>query len=75
MAKAHFGSKISPNMKRTPEDFLICYNVPIARTGVQKYLGKETSKVLQQNSYQSRNNRTIQRICQRGKVLAINQKI
>lgn len=41
MAKAHFGSKISPNMKRTPEDFLICYNVPIARTGVQKYLGKE----------------------------------
>ena len=41
MAKAHFGSKISPNMKRTPEDFLICYNVPIARTGVQKYLGRE----------------------------------
>lgn len=41
MAKAHFGSRISPNMKRTPEDFLICYNVPIARTGVQKYLGKE----------------------------------
>ena len=41
MAKGHFGSKISPNMKRTPEDFLICYNVPIARTGVQKYLGKE----------------------------------
>ena len=41
MARAHFGSKISPNMKRTPEDFLICYNVPIARTGVQKYLGRE----------------------------------
>lgn len=41
MAKAFFGSKISPNMVKTPEDFLICKNVPIARTGVQKYLGKE----------------------------------
>ncbi len=41
MAKAFFGSKISPNMVETPENFLICKNVPIARTGVQKYLGKE----------------------------------
>lgn len=41
MAKAYFGSKISPNMMKTPEEFLICYNVPIARTGVQKYLGRE----------------------------------
>ena len=41
MAKAFFGSKISPNMVKTPENFLICKNVPIARTGVQKYLGKE----------------------------------
>ena len=36
--------------------------------------GRETSKVLQQNSYKSRNNRTIQGICQRSKVLANNQK-
>ena len=35
----------------------------------------KTSKVLQQNSYQSGNNRTIQRICERSKILAINQKI
>ena len=28
-------------MKRTPEDFLVCYNVPIARTGTQEYLGSE----------------------------------
>lgn len=41
MAKAFFGSKISPNMIKTPEKFLICKNVPIARTGVQKYLGEE----------------------------------
>lgn len=41
MAKAFFGSKISPNMVKTPENFLICKNVPIARTGIQKYLGKE----------------------------------
>lgn len=41
MGKAYYGSKISKNMVRTPEDFLVCKNVPIARTGVQKYLGKE----------------------------------
>lgn len=28
-------------MKTTPEGFLICYNVPIARTGMQQYLGSE----------------------------------
>ena len=39
------------------------------------YKGGKTSKVLQQNSYQSRNNRTIQRVCKRSKILAINQKI
>ncbi len=41
MAQTYFGSKISNNMLKTPENFLICYNVPVARTGVQKYLGKE----------------------------------
>jgi len=29
-------------MTRTPEGFLICHNVPIARTGVQKYQASET---------------------------------
>ena len=35
----------------------------------------ETSKVLQQNSYQSGNNKTIQRVRKRSKILAINQKV
>ena len=29
---AYYGSSISGNMVRTPEGFLICRNVPIART-------------------------------------------
>lgn len=39
--KAFYGSRFSPNMTKTPEGFLICHNVPIARTGEYKYLGKE----------------------------------
>lgn len=39
--KAFYGSRFSPNMTRTPEGFLICHNVPIARTGMYEYLGKE----------------------------------
>lgn len=38
MAKAYFGSRISENMSKTPEGFLICHSVPIARTGTYKYL-------------------------------------
>lgn len=41
MAKAYYGSKISDNMTKTPEGFLICHNVPIARTGTYKYLSCE----------------------------------
>lgn len=41
MAKAYYGSRISENMTKTPEGFLICHNVPIARTGTQQYLAKE----------------------------------
>ena len=37
----YFGSKISPNLTRTDEGILIALNVPIARTGVQKYLPSE----------------------------------
>lgn len=37
MAKAYYGSRISENMTRTPEGFLICHNVPIARVGWQEY--------------------------------------
>ena len=37
----YYGSKISPNQLETGEGFLICRNVPIARTGTQKYLASE----------------------------------
>jgi len=39
--KAFYGSRISKNQTRTPEGFLVCHNVPIARTGWQEYLGQE----------------------------------
>lgn len=41
MSKAYFGSKISPHMVRTPEGYLICTSVPIARTGWQEYAEQE----------------------------------
>ncbi len=41
MAKAYFGSKLSEHIIKTPEGFLICKDVPIARTGWQNYIGKE----------------------------------
>lgn len=37
----YYGSRISDNLSETPEGFLICHNVPIARTGYQDYLGSE----------------------------------
>ena len=39
--RAYYGSRLSPNQTMTPEGFLICLNVPIARTGVQTYLRRE----------------------------------
>lgn len=39
--KAFYGSRFSLNMTQTPEGFLICHNVPIARTGEYEYLGRE----------------------------------
>ena len=38
---AYYGYAISPNQIETGEGFLICRNVPIARIGVQEYLGRE----------------------------------
>lgn len=38
---AYYGSKISNHMTKTPEGFLICHNVPIARIGKQDYLESE----------------------------------
>ena len=41
MPIAYYGSKISPHLVDTPEGFLICKDVPIARTGPQDYLARE----------------------------------
>lgn len=38
---AYYGSRISEHMTKTPEGFLICHDVPIARTGRQDYLPAE----------------------------------
>ncbi len=38
---SYYGYTISPNQIETGEGFLICRNVPIARTGDQEYLGRE----------------------------------
>lgn len=37
----YYGDKLSPNIAKTPEGFLVCRNVPIARTGYQQYLESE----------------------------------
>lgn len=39
--RAYYGDRFSPNMTKTPEGYLICHNVPIARIGWQKYLPRE----------------------------------
>jgi len=39
--RAYYGSRFSKNMTATPEGFLICHNVPIARTGWYEYLDHE----------------------------------
>lgn len=41
MPIAYYGSQISPHLVDTPEGFLICKDVPIARTGPQDYLAQE----------------------------------
>ncbi len=35
--KKYFATQLSDNISKTPEGFLICYNVPIARTGDMIY--------------------------------------
>lgn len=37
----YYGTEISPNQTKTDEGFLICKNVPIARTGSMEYLARE----------------------------------
>lgn len=38
---AYYGTQISPHMTDTPEGYLICRDVPIARTGEMTYLASE----------------------------------
>lgn len=37
----YYGSKLSENIAETPEGYLICQNVPIARAGIYEYQGHE----------------------------------
>lgn len=37
----YYGNEISPNQIETVEGFLICKNVPIARTGPQEYMARD----------------------------------
>ena len=37
----YYGTQLSPHMDKTPEGYLICRDVPIARTGSQEYLARE----------------------------------
>ncbi len=41
---AYYGSKLSDHMTETDEGFLICQNVPIARTGYYEYLPREIGR-------------------------------
>lgn len=41
MAVAYYGSHISEHLVETPEGYLICYDVPINRTGTQMYTAGE----------------------------------
>jgi len=38
---AYYGTRLSPHMDKTPEGYLICRDVPIARTGTQVYAAGE----------------------------------
>lgn len=48
MPMIYYGSRISDNLSTSPEGFLICHNVPIARTGYQDYLGSELPPGIQE---------------------------
>ena len=43
----YFGSHISDNIVKTDEGYIICKNVPIARTGWQTYAGRELGEETQ----------------------------
>lgn len=51
MPRAYFGSRISDHILKTPEGYLICKDVPIARTGTQDYRGCEFGAEDQERIY------------------------
>ena len=42
--RAYYATKLSPNISRMLNGFLVCKNVPIARTGTHDYRGSEIGK-------------------------------
>ena len=52
---SYYGYTISPNQIETGEGFLICRNVPIARTGTQEYMmGDWTDRSGRRQNYHSK---------------------
>ncbi len=55
----YYGNEISPNQIETEEGYLICKNVPIARTGVQEYTARDLGlegdpeRVIRVNRYEA----------------------
>lgn len=55
----YYGNEISPNQIETVEGFLICKNVPIARTGPQEYMARDLAldgdpeRMVQVNRYET----------------------
>ena len=47
MAIQYYGASLSENISESPEGYLLCSDVPIARTGWQTYLGREISPELE----------------------------
>lgn len=46
----HTTSRLSENMEMTPEGYLLCVGVPIARTGVMEYLLEEVPEDIAENA-------------------------
>ena len=54
----YYGTRISPHMTSTPEGYLICHDVPLARIGAMEYLADElnisgaASQIVKVNRYE-----------------------
>ena len=51
----YYGTRLSENIsRREPEGYLLCLNVPVARTGTQEYLPEELGLRFLFSSYKGR---------------------